>query len=266
MVVSPEKRANNPASQIRFPHLLASIHCSPYNCPMSYFALVPAAGSGSRLGGGVPKQYLPLAGRPLIFHALATLAAVAAIERVFVVLAPDDAEWVRHDWRELGEKVAVLRCGGDTRAASVTQGLRAVKGEVMAEDWVLVHDAARACLTVDHVEALIGAAGDDAVGGILAVPVADTLKRAGAVVDGVDRIAATVPREGLWQAQTPQMFRHGMLLEALEYAPAVTDEASALEALGLKPRLVAADATNFKVTYPLDLQLAELILASRSQR
>jgi 2-C-methyl-D-erythritol 4-phosphate cytidylyltransferase len=233
---------------------------------MSYFALVPAAGSGSRMSSGVPKQYLPLAGRPLIFHALATLAAVPAIEKVFVVLAPDDAEWARHDWRELGEKVAVLRCGGDTRAASVTQGLRAVRETVAAEDWVLVHDAARACLTVAHVEALIGEAGADPVGGILAVPVADTLKQAGDVLDGMNRIAATVPREGLWQAQTPQMFRHGTLLDALEFAPVVTDEASAIEALGLKPRLVAADATNFKVTYPLDLHLAELILASRSQR
>lgn len=233
---------------------------------MSYFALVPAAGSGSRMGGGVPKQYLPLAGRPLIFHALATLAAVVAIKKVFVVLAPDDDEWARHDWSELGDRVAVLRCGGETRAASVTQGLRAVRDEVMAEDWLLVHDAARACLTVDHVEALIGEVGVDPVGGILAVPVADTLKQAGEVVDGANRIAATVPREGLWQAQTPQMFRHGMLLDALEFAPAVTDEASAIEALGLKPRLVAADATNFKVTYPLDLQVAELILASRSQR
>ncbi len=230
---------------------------------MSYFSLVPAAGSGARMGGGMPKQYLPLAGRPLIFHALAALAAVAAIEKVFVVLAPDDAEWARHDWSELGDKLIVLRCGGDTRALSVTQGLRAMRKEVGPEDWVLVHDAARACLTVDHVEVLIGEAGIDPVGGILAVPLADTLKQAGEAADGTARIVATVPREGLWQAQTPQMFRHGMLLDALEFAPAVTDEASAIEALGLRPRLVAADATNFKVTYPIDLQLAELILQSR---
>ena len=230
---------------------------------MSYFALVPAAGAGSRMGGGMPKQYLPLAGRPLLFHALAALAAVAAIDRVFVVLAPDDAEWSGHDWSALGDRIVVLRCGGDTRAASVTHGLRAMRREVAPEDWVLVHDAARACLSPDHVAALIREAGIDPVGGILAVPLADTLKQAGESADGKARIAATVPREGLWQAQTPQMFRHGMLLDALEFAPSVTDEASAIEALGLKPRLVAADATNFKVTYPLDLQLAELILASR---
>jgi 2-C-methyl-D-erythritol 4-phosphate cytidylyltransferase len=211
----------------------------------------------------MPKQYLPLAGRPLIFHALAALAAVAAIEKVFVVIAPDDAEWSRHDWSDLGDRLVVLRCGGDTRAASVTHGLRAIRPQVAAEDWVLVHDAARACLTVDHVAALIREAGTDPAGGILAVPLADTLKQAGDAADGKARIAATVPREGLWQAQTPQMFPFRLLLDALEFAPSVTDEASAIEALGLKPRLVAADATNFKVTYPLDLQLAELILANR---
>jgi 2-C-methyl-D-erythritol 4-phosphate cytidylyltransferase len=232
---------------------------------MSYFALVPAAGSGSRMGGGLPKQYLRLAGRPLIWHALATLAAVDAVAKLFVVLAPDDSDWQRHDWSDLGDKLVVLRCGGDTRAASVTNGLRAIRSEVAFDDWVLVHDAARACLTAAHVEALIGEVGADPVGGILAVPVADTLKQGDEVADGMARVAATVPREGLWQAQTPQMFRHGMLLDALEFAPVVTDEASAIEALGLRPRLVAADATNFKVTYPLDLHLAELLLADRRQ-
>ncbi|MBU0751553.1 MAG: 2-C-methyl-D-erythritol 4-phosphate cytidylyltransferase [Gammaproteobacteria bacterium] len=231
---------------------------------MAYFALVPAAGSGARMGGGMPKQYLPLAGRPLIFHALAALAAMVAIDKVFVVLAPDDTEWQRHDWSELGARLEVLRCGGDTRAASVTQGLRAMRRDVAPEDWVLVHDAARACLTVDHVAKLISEAGVDPVGGILAMPLADTLKQASESGDGVARIATTVPRDRLWQAQTPQMFRHGMLLDALEFAPAVTDEASAIEALGLKPRLVAADVTNFKVTYPIDLQLAEVIFASRA--
>ena len=126
---------------------------------------------------------------------------------------------------------------------------------------MLVHDAARACLTVAQVETLIASVADDPVGGLLAVPVADTLKRADAQV----RSQATVSRENLWQAQTPQMFRHALLLDALERAPAVTDEASAVEALGLKPRLVAADATNFKVTYPLDLHLAEIILRDRNK-
>jgi len=228
---------------------------------MSCFALVPAAGGGSRMGAGlpdaVPKQYLPLVGRPLIRHALATLCAVPAIERVYVVLAPDDRHWPGFD--ELSGKLRVLRCGGATRAESVANGLAAMAG-VHDDDWVLVHDAARACLTVAHVETLIREVGDDAVGGILAVPVADTLKR-----ETAGRIEGTVPRERLWQAQTPQMFRHGLLSRALAAARDVTDEASAVEALGMKPKLVAADATNLKVTYPLDLHLAEWILANRTE-
>lgn len=228
---------------------------------MTYFALVPAAGGGARMGDACPKQYFPLGGQPLIRHALQVLTAVPAIERVFVVLAPDDARWDSFDWSDLVPRLTVLRCGGATRAASVTGGLRAMREFVAAGDWVLVHDAARCCLTRSHVEKLIAEVGDDPVGGMLAVPVADTLKRAR---DGT-RVAATVPREGLWQAQTPQMFRHGMLLDALETAPAVTDEASAIEALGLHPRLVEADATNLKVTYPLDLQLAEWILQNRKR-
>jgi 2-C-methyl-D-erythritol 4-phosphate cytidylyltransferase len=129
----------------------------------------------------------------------------------------------------------------------------------IANDWVLVHDAARPCLTVAMVEKLICEIGEDDAGGLLAVPVADTLKRA----DGGRRILQTVAREDLWQAQTPQMFRHHQLLDAFDVAPQVTDEASAMEALGFAPRLVEADASNLKVTYPLDLQLAEWILNHR---
>ena len=232
---------------------------------MTYFALVPAAGGGARLGGDCPKQYQPLAGQPLIRHALATLAAVPAIARIFVVLSPDDQYWDGFDWGDLMQRLTVLRCGGATRAASVANGLKAMvapDSPVAAEDWVLVHDAARACLTPAHVEKLLAEVGDDPVGGLLAVPLADTLKRADA--QGC-RVAATVPREGLWQAQTPQMFRYAQLVDALEHAPSVTDEASAIEALGLHPRLVEADATNLKVTYPLDLQLAEWILQNRKR-
>lgn len=228
---------------------------------MSYYALVPAAGSGARMGGEIPKQYLPLLGRPLIHHTLATLCAVPAIAHVFVVIAADDGEWYRHDWSALAPRLTVLRCGGASRANSVANGLAAVAGRVAAEDWMLVHDAARACLSVAQVETLIREVADDPVGGLLAVPVADTLKRAGAD----QRVVATVARDQLWQAQTPQMFRHGRLLQALtQCADSVTDEAGAMEALGLAPKLVAADATNFKVTYPFDLQLAEWILRSRS--
>jgi 2-C-methyl-D-erythritol 4-phosphate cytidylyltransferase len=237
---------------------------------MSYYALVPAAGSGARMGGETPKQYLPLAGHPLIWHALSALCAVSAIQRVFVVLAPDDELWSDAAMADCGEKLVVLRCGGETRAQSVANGLRAMAEQIpnIAEDWVLVHDAARPCLTVAHVETLIHEVGDDSTGGILAVPVADTLKRASGRLDdhmGAPSIMATVARDGLWQAQTPQMFRHRLLLDALDFAPRVTDEASAIEALGLHPRLVKADSTNFKVTYPHDLELAALILDYRSR-
>jgi len=227
----------------------------------SCFALVPAAGSGSRMGGeaATRKQYLPLCGRPLIHHALATLCAVPRILRVFVVLSPDDGDWDRHDWSALAPKLSPLFCGGQTRAESVRNGLRATAGQVRERDWMLVHDAARPCLATWHVDALIDAVGNDDAGGILALPVADTLKRA----DGEGRIAATVARDQLWQAQTPQMFRHGMLRRALESCSGVTDEAGAMEMLGSRPRLVAADPTNLKVTYPLDLQLAGWILQHR---
>jgi 2-C-methyl-D-erythritol 4-phosphate cytidylyltransferase len=225
-----------------------------------YFALVPAAGGGSRMGATLPKQYLPLYGKPLIRHALATLCAVPQVDRVFVVLAPDDEYWPEDEFGDLAAKLRVLRCGGATRAESVANGLRAMGNIAAEDDWVLVHDAARACLTVEHVESLIRSVGHDMVGGILGVPVADTVKR-----EAYGRIAGTVSRENLWQAQTPQMFRHGLLTKALAHAPSVTDEAGAIEMLGLKPKLVASDATNLKVTYPLDLQLAEWILANRTR-
>lgn len=228
---------------------------------MKYHALIPAAGGGTRMGGDTPKQYLPLAGRPLIWHTLKTLTKVTAIEHVHVVLSPDDTHWDAYDWSAFAGRVSVLRCGGATRAESVIQGLQALRSDVGDDDWVLVHDAARCCLTADHIEKLLAEVADDPVGGLLAVPVADTLKRAQA--DG--RVAGTVAREGLWQAQTPQMFRYRMLLDALERMPGVTDEAGAIEAMGLHPKLVAADVTNLKVTWPLDLQLAEWILANRRE-
>ncbi len=224
-----------------------------------FFALVPAAGSGSRMGVEKPKQYLSLLGRPLIEFALLTLANHPQISRVYVVLSAGDECWevqgISH------EKLKVLRCGGETRAQSVTNGLSAIASEVAADDWVLVHDAARPCLRVEHIDKMISQLVSDPVGGILAMPLADTLKRA----DLEQRIAETVPREHLWQAQTPQMFRHGLLLGALQAAGGgVTDEASAIEQLGLNPRLVEGDAGNLKVTYPRDLELAGLIL--RQQR
>ena len=219
-----------------------------------FHALVPAAGFGARMGNELPKQYLPLAKQPLIYHALNTLCASPEISTVFVVLAPGDTMFQTHDWTGFGEKLQTLYCGGKTRAESVLNGL--IASELEPDDWVLVHDAARPCLTQAHLAKLIAELRDDAVGGILAVPVADTLKRA----DAQQRIARTEPREGLWQAQTPQMFRAGLLGEALSQAKNVTDEASAVEAMGLNPKLVEGDTSNFKVTYPQDIRMAELVL------
>ena len=222
-------------------------------------ALVPAAGSGSRLGHARPKQYLPLAGRPLLRHALDALAASARIDAIHVVLAPGDAWFEAEMGADLPQHVRALRVGGASRAESVRNGLRALEGQAGSDDWVLVHDAARPCLTAVLIARLMDAVLPDAVGGILALPVADTVKAA----DGLGRISRTVDRTGLWLAQTPQMFRLGVLRRALESADLamVTDEASAVEALGLRPLLVEGDVTNLKVTWGRDAALAERILA-----
>ena len=225
-----------------------------------HFAIVPAAGSGSRFGAEKPKQYLNLLGRPLLHHTLAALCGCPAIERVWVVLSPDDAWWGHYDWTDLGAKLETVRCGGATRAASVANGLRAAELVAADDDWVLVHDAARPCISQVLLAGLVAELADDPVGGILAVPVADTLKRA----DADRRVAATEPRDGLWQAQTPQMFRYRLLCDALAASSDVTDEAGAIEALGLQPKLVQGATTNLKVTYPADLGMAEWIL--RGQR
>ena len=217
-------------------------------------ALVPAAGFGARMGLALPKQYLPLAGQPMIYHALHTLCACTDLATVFVVLSPDDTQFRQYDWSAFGDKLQPLYCGGATRAESVLNGL--LLSELEADDWVLVHDAARPCLTQSHLQHLIASLREDDVGGILAVPVADTLKRASAE----QRIARTESREQLWQAQTPQMFRAGLLAHALQHCREVTDEASAIEALGLSPKLVNGDARNFKVTYPHDLPLAAALM------
>jgi 2-C-methyl-D-erythritol 4-phosphate cytidylyltransferase len=226
----------------------------------NFFALIPAAGYGSRMGDELPKQYLPLAGKPMIYHALRTLCNSPRIVGVFVVLASGDGEWSRHDWSEFSGKLVVLECGGATRAESVLNGLKAAREASSVEDadWILVHDAARPCLSKLQLDNLMDDLAADEVGGLLAVPVADTLKRG----DTNSRVERTESRENLWQAQTPQMFRYKLLVEALSIAGGVTmtDDAGAIEALGLHPKLVLGDARNLKVTYPQDLALAELIL------
>lgn len=208
------------------------------------------------MGAECPKQYLIVQGRPLLWHALKVFERHPAIARVFVVLSADDTWWSRFAWDSFA-KLTVLRCGGATRAESVRNGLAALGTTVSEQDWILVHDAARPCLTQTLLDRLLDRLANDPVGGLLAIPVADTLKRAGD--DG--RVAATVNRSSLWAAQTPQMFRYGLLLEALRRAgDTVTDEAGAVEAMGLRPRLIEGERRNLKVTFPADLELAARLL------
>jgi len=221
-----------------------------------YFGLLPAAGTATRFGAAGLKQYATIAGKPMLRHAIERLLALNEIEVLFVVLAPEDTRFRAHDWSEFGERLAPLYCGGANRRDSVLNGLVASAAAVDPNDWILVHDAARPCLGKAELRRLIEEVGGDPVGGILAVPVVDTVKRG----DEEGRILATEPREGLWQAQTPQMFRHGMLLRALREAEHVTDEAGAVERLGHQPKLVEGDIRNFKVTVPLDLEIAEHML------
>ncbi len=224
------------------------------------FALVPCAGVGARAGGRAPKQYAPLAGRPMVAHTLDALRQVRRLSGVLVVLAPHDS-WFDEALRDEAIDASwVARCGGDTRAQSVANGLVELRNRgAVDSDWVLVHDAARCLLRPAWVDRLIDSCIDDAVGGLLALPVADTLKRARA-----GRATSTVDRADTWGAQTPQMFRVGTLQDALQRAGAhVTDEAGAIEAIGLAPRLVQGDAGNLKVTWPEDFARAEALLAAR---
>lgn len=230
--------------------------------PQTFAAIVPAAGLGTRLGDARPKQYLELNGRPMIHHALAALALVKRISRIFVVLSPGDQHWTQFDWTELNGRVEVLHCGGAQRGESVLNALELLSGRLAPADWVLVHDAARPCLSSELVEQFLDELENDPVGGLLALPVADTLKAA----DEAQRVARTVARDGLWRAQTPQMFRLGKLRDAMQRMPGATDEAQAMEGLGLAARLVAGDSVNLKVTYASDLKLAEVLLKNMQQK
>ena len=231
---------------------------------MSVYALIPAAGSGTRLAADAPKQYLLLAGRPMLWHAVRAVC-VPQVDTVFVVLAPGDRAFAAHDWSAFAGKVEPLYCGGKTRRDSVYNGLVAAMGTVEADDWMLVHDAARPCLPRKDLETLMRETQNDEVGGILALPIADTVKKAAKDEGGVQRVAVTENRSLLWLAQTPQMFRAGLLVQALQRAKGTpTDEAAAVEQLGLRPRLVAGSRENLKVTWPEDLAIAESILKGRS--
>lgn len=230
--------------------------------------LIPCAGSGSRagLGEGVQKQYRSIAGQAMVLHTLAAFAAVGRIKQVWVVVAAEDAlvDTVLAEPVQQG-KVQIHRGGGATRAATVLGGLQALaQAGAHAQDWVLVHDAARCLVTPAQINALLDACWEDSVGGILALPLPDTLK-----VAAQGRIGATVSRADKWLAHTPQMFRLGALSHALTQAlgqagTEVTDEASAMEAAGFSPKLVPSSAQNFKITYPEDFALAEAILQMRN--
>ena len=227
------------------------------------WAVVPAAGSGRRMGAATAKQYLPLRGRPLLAHALAPLLRCRHIEAVVLVIAPGDARW--QEAVSPGPRI-ITAPGGAERCHSVLSGLDALAERAADDDWVLVHDAARPCLGATDLERLFAEIGDDPVGGLLALPLADTLKQA----DDEHRVAATVPRERLWRALTPQMFRYGLLrralAEAVEAGAAVTDEAAAMERAGHRPALVAGSGANLKVTTPEDLALADAVLRSREEK
>ena len=227
-----------------------------------YFALVPAAGVGSRFGAALPKQYVRIAGRTVLEHTLRRLLDEPQIVQVAVVLARDDAWFEREVGlpENLAAKLRTLYCGGESRAESVFNGLNSLlKHSVMQpDDKVLVHDAARCCLPREALRRLLQEAGQHPVGGILALLVADTLKRG----NGENHIAETVNRSGLWQAQTPQLFPAALLQQALAAAnPAeITDESSAVERLGLQPLLVQGDSRNLKLTWPADERIARLLL------
>jgi len=227
------------------------------------FGLIAAAGTSVRFGGGLPKQYAPIAGLPLLAHTIAALNCSIVLEAIFVVLPPGDNYYAERIGSIAG--VVPVYEGGATRGESVRNGLAAVGKWAAAEDWVLVHDAVRPCIDVTTLNRLLHELEDEPVGGLLAVPLCDTLKRA-EVGAGV-RAASTEPRSGLWCAQTPQMFRYAILNHALRRADVaqLLDEAQAVEALGVKPRLVHGSPANIKVTYPEDIALAEAILAGRAR-
>jgi len=224
---------------------------------MRFHVIIPAAGSGSRMGVDAPKQYLSLNGKPLIQHVIKVFDQAIKINSIHIILTDRDAHW-RSTYLNLSSKAQVHYCGGGTRAATVLNGLKAIKTQVDENDWILVHDAARPGLSNLLLNHLLNTLENDDVGGLLALPLADTLKRA----DAEQRVSTTVPRIDLWQAQTPQMFKYATLKRAfLEFAGTPTDEAEAIEALGLKPKLVTGELRNLKVTYPQDLAVLSALLS-----
>lgn len=224
-----------------------------------YWAVIPAAGVGSRMGEAIPKQYLSLRGRPLLEHSLSRMLTHPGMAGTVVVISAGDEYWPSVANRFAGRELLVAQ-GGAERCHSVMHGLQALAGRVGTQDWVLVHDAARPCVRREDVDALMGQLRDHPVGGLLGIPVADTMKRS----DRQGNVIETIDRNGLWRALTPQMFRYGLLRQALQSAleqgRLVTDEAAAMELAGHIPRMVEGHPDNIKVTRPQDLMMAELFL------
>lgn len=231
---------------------------------LNYWAVVPAAGMGKRMGSDIPKQYLPLAGKTVIEHTVTNLLQHRRIQTIVVATSCEDTWWSEHF--PLANRRIIRVAGGEERCHSVGNGLKYLVTLASPDDWVLVHDAARPCLRGEDLERLIEALHDHPVGGLLALPVSDTLKRA----NEKGEVLETVNREGLWRAMTPQMFRLGKLYKALIEAIAagvyVTDEASAMEWAGYSPRLVEGYSDNIKITHPQDLTQAEIFLKRREQQ
>lgn len=225
--------------------------------------VIAAAGAATRFGGTVPKPYLKIAGQSLLEHSLRALSAVPGIAGGVVVLAPGDRRFQRLP-KILRRRLATA-IGGPTRALSVLNGLNALI-TAAEDDWVLVHDAARPCLPRQDIETLVAECRRDPVGGLLAVPITDTVKQA----DEQGRSTRSLPRERLWRAQTPQMYRHGRLVralaQALEEGFNPTDEAAAFEGLGLRPRLVEGSPLNIKITQPKDLVFAQAAMRAIRER
>lgn len=221
-----------------------------------FHIVIPAAGIGNRMETAIPKQYLPLSGKPMISYSIQTFFASPRIASINLALSPEDYFWRNLDLAA-NSRLQLHYTGGETRAQTVLNTLYALKSQVDVDDWILVHDAARPGLILPLLDTLLDSLESDAVGGLLALPLADTLKQSNADT----RVKSTIPREGLWQAQTPQMFRYSLLTNALEsFDGTPTDEAQAVEALGLEPKLVIGSLRNMKVTYPQDMALMELFM------
>ncbi len=221
-----------------------------------FHIVIPAAGIGNRMETAIPKQYLPISGKPMISYSIQTFFASPRIASIHLALSPEDYFW-RNLELAANSRLQLHYTGGETRAQTVLNTLYAMKSQVDVDDWILVHDAARPGLTLALLDTLLDSLENDAVGGLLALPLADTLKQSNAD----DRVKTTIPRDGLWQAQTPQMFRYRLLTNALENFDGVpTDEAQAIESLGFEPKLVTGSLRNMKVTYPQDMALMELFI------